>query len=98
MFEECRSGSLRVKERHEWFLKSSQSGAGRTELAGGRGRSARSQRPRLPLSRPLLSLALARGRRDVVRQLGHDGTASRALLTTGGGRKGFRSASEGMPR
>lgn len=95
MFEECRSGSLRVKERHEWILKSSQSGAGRTELAGGRGAECTESAPAAATVAATAASGLSPGRRNVVRL---DGTASRALLTTGGGRKGFRSASEGMPR
>lgn len=92
MFEDCRSGSLRVNERHKWILKSSQSGAGPSELAGGRGRSAQSAAATVAATG---TSGLSPGRREVVRRPGRDGAAALASLTAGGGRKGLGSARTG---
>lgn len=77
MFEECRSGSPRVKETHKWILKSfPERGCpeGRDRVRGVR---AGGCHRRCHSGRPL----------DLVRLTGRDGPAARASLTAGGGRK-----------
>jgi hypothetical protein len=86
VFEECRSGSARVKETHKWILKSFPEERGCPEGRDGvRGVSAGGCHCRCH----------SRGRRDVVRLPGRDGAAARASLTTGGGRKGPGTAHGG---
>lgn len=77
VFEECRSGSPRVKETHKWILKSfpeRDCPEGRDRVHGVRAGGCHRRRHS---GRPL----------DLVRLTGRDGPAARASLTAGGGRK-----------
>lgn len=77
MFEECRSGSPRVKETHKWILKSFPERDSRREGT----ECAESERA-------AATVAATQGRPlDLVRLTGRDGPAARASLTAGGGRK-----------